>query len=404
MKNTLTMLALSASTALLADACCEPKPCCVPQPRAPICCECYVPSFYDMQCNVGLFVDVEFLYWYANETDLSYAALAQTSTVTTQSTPTTATLPVSYQHLKSRWEPGFRVGLGWNMDDGWDLYLNYTWYQNNKKSTTSVDAFTTEFPALGAYAVNSPWSNKAFFLANDADTLFNSVSGKWHMRFNQVDLEMGRRYYLSQCFTMRPYAGLRGAWIHTDFNVSGFAQQAVISGTTPATGTYSFNTSDKFRNRNWGVGLLAGFQPAFYFTEEFSLYANADMALLWGQLNGRIKRNYTSTRNSAGVMSSDLNAATSASNNSSGMQPVLDLGIGLRWETNWCDNQYAFSLDAGWEHHVWFDQNSRVKLISPVIDNNANFSGGTGRSNLSYTEEITDLAMGGFVLRARFDF
>lgn len=60
--------------------CCKPcccKPCCVPKPKKCIDCECYTPAYYDLQCTCGFFADVAFLYWYARETNLSYALQVQ---------------------------------------------------------------------------------------------------------------------------------------------------------------------------------------------------------------------------------------------------------------------------------------------------------------------------------------
>jgi len=34
------------------------------------------------------------------------------------------------------------------------------------------------------------------------------------------------------------------------------------------------------------------------------------------------------------------------------MSTLIDLGIGLRWEENWCCDQYRTSLDLRWEHHT----------------------------------------------------
>jgi hypothetical protein len=399
MKSTVTLLALSASTALLGDCCSPCEPCCVPQPRPPICCECYVPSYYDMQCDWGLFFSADFLYWYADETDLSYAVVEKTVDRSTVTTPATATTPSHFKHLGNKWAPGFRIGLGWEMDGGWDLYANWTWYKNNKKNHVSASEITTQFPGVGGSSILLPWIDPAAM--NFTAALFDSAHAKWHMLFNQVDLELGRRYWLSKCFTLRPYTGLRGAWTHTNLSISGkddHTIDAVAAVGLPA-GSYSLSTSDKFRNRNWGVGMIGGIQPTFFFTDEFSLFGNAELAVLWGQFNNRVKRHYTSTFNGA----SDMDLSASSRDNFTGIQPVLDVAIGLRWETCWCENRYRFNLDAGWEHHVFFDYNYRVKLLDPVIQTTA-VAGNTGRLSGSITEEHTNLGMGGFVLRARFDF
>lgn len=392
MHKPLMLMAAATISPLLADDCC--KPCCVPQPRAPINCECYTPAFYDMQCNWGMFVTVDFLYWYGRENGLSYASEVETSALVASTPPTVAVASGKTKYFDAPWEPGVRVGLGWEMCDGWDLFADWTYYHANKHHSASVTPFQA-VPLVGGKALVLPWTDIGV-VSGGGVTLFESVSSKWTHTFNQVDLELGRRYWLSKCFTMRPYAGLRGAWTNTHFDTDATANQ------TRSDAIITALTEDKFHNHNWGVGLLAGFQPAFYFTDEFSLFANADFGLLWGQIKGNVHREYVITA-STGLVE---NFSSSPHNAFYGMQSVLDLALGLRWETSWCENRYAFSLDAGWEHHVWLNYQHRVKATQPVaitgsgLITDFNFAAFSG----DYQEVETDLAMGGFVLRARFDF
>ncbi len=438
MKQVLTLIALSASTALLGDCCkhlgnsckrsepcCEHcEPCCVPEPKLPICCECYVPSFDDMECDWGLFVTADFLYWYADETDLSYAALTRTDLRTTPVISGTGTVTPALggdspfystidkiKRFESRWKPGVRVGLGCKMDGGWDLYSNWTYYTSERSHSITVTPFSSFTPALGAKGILNPWASAGLMPYPGEVLMFDSLSAKWNLVFNQIDLELGRRYWLSECFTLRPYAGLRAAWTHTTFEVKAHNDidlGGLIAVDNITTALYKTDTKDHFRNRNWGVGLIGGLQPTFFLTEEFSLYANAEMSLLWGQLNSHIHRDYTNTfTTEAGVGPTPLmDYHGGTSDNFSCMQPVMDLGIGLRWETCFCDNRYRFNLDAGWEHHVFFNYNRRVQLFLGHLFNDTFIlaSSPNGRADFTYQTVDSDLGMGGFVLRARFDF
>lgn len=91
-----------------------------------------------------------------------------------------------------------------------------------------------------------------------------------------------------------------------------------------------------------------------------------------------------------------FNQQQKASNDFYTMQPILDLAIGLRWEETWCCNTYRTALDLGWEHHVWFDHGSRYLVIDT--------SGGSSDVFKVYSEIASNLMMGGFVLKLRFDF
>ena len=78
------------------------------------------------------------------------------------------------------------------------------------------------------------------------------------------------------------------------------------------------------------------------------------------------------------------------------MTPIIDLAIGFRWDETWCCDQYRTTLDLGWEHHIWFDQNHRNKNLN-------NFTNGDVSGFGTYSETTGDLGLGGFVLRLRLD-
>src|SRR5690606_30913363 len=110
----------------------------------------------------------------------------------------------------------------------------------------------------------------------------------------------------------------------------------------------------------WGFGLLGGFQPTWYITSCFALFANLDGALIWGEYNCRYRKFY--------VNEGDDNIFYDTRGFASFWQvsSLLDVSIGLRWEKNWCCGSLLTTLDVGWEHHVWFDQNHRVKILDKI--------------------------------------
>lgn len=377
-KQILALGLIAASSQMIAGDCCSPCCCCVLEPTECVSGVAYTVPFYDLQCDWGVFVDVEFLYFYARETDLAYSL---TQTMVAQGPQNTNLLPsvTEVNFIKSKWDPGFRVGLGWNCPcDGWDTYLNYSWLRNSSSTSTAVDPSTNP-NILDASSILNPWVNGAGLLT------YNKVSAKWNFRWNSIDLELGRKYWLSNCFNMRPYAGLRGAWWKTQFRTT--SSLPVIPTSTE---TVTQVDKDLFRNTAWGVGLVAGIQPAWYFCCDFALYSNLGASLIWGKTKLKKTEKYS-------VPSADPTAAvdfTSSYNSTfSQMTPIVDLGLGVRWEDTWCCDRYRTTLDLGWEHHIYFDQNHRVKTSGP-----------TGAALLGAFQESGNIGFGGFVLRGRFDF
>lgn len=374
------------NTCCRTPCCC--KPCCVPKPPKCIDCECYVPQHYDMSCDCGWFVSVDFLYFYGRETNLPYAARSVgVETVSTGSTLAFGTNSLSY--VDGSWDPGVRVGLGWKSEcDGWDLSFFWTYYKNNSKNSTSgtLKALGDSY-AVGDVVLASPWIQGSGF------TGYASMSGKWDFKFNSFDLEFGRRYWLSKCFDLRPYFGLRGAWGETDFRVSGSGVDTLFGSTT--------SSYVDFENNNWGAGFIGGLQPVWHFSDCFSLYSNFDMSLIWGRR--KVKTSSNSTRTTAdGVVDSTLPFRSNSDNY--GMQSALDMGLGFRYENCYCDNQYRFALDLGWEHHIWLNYNER--FVDTVIGTVGQTFDNGGPSTVTSATDLTDhdVGFGGFVLRVRFDF
>jgi hypothetical protein len=338
----------------------------------------------------------DFLYWYSNESNLSYAMVVTTVPEFVGST-TSSIVPVTTKHIGTNWDPGFRVGLGWNTGyDGWDVDTNYTWYHANKSQTTSVpNTFTSGgsvyLPGNGESAILDPWISAGVFLTGSTDPLHylvDTVRSSWKLFLNEIDATFGKKYWLSKRFTMRPYAGGRAAWATTMF-----ANRA-----TRSTGAESLDFTDTFKNKFWGVGLMTGFQPEWHFTPCFSIFSNVDAALLWGRF--KMKKGEDYQRNDGASTLINNNFFT----NFSKMTTMVDLAFGFRWTENWCNDRFRAYFDAGWEHHVWFDVNNRLKTNSS--DQLTGLTPGPApiKTFGSYEEEVGNLNYGGLVLRARLDY
>lgn len=423
----------------IADNCC-PTPCCVPQPKKCIDCEAYNPQFYDLQCDWGVFVTADFLYWYARETNLEFAYQNGPGFFEPTSLATTRIWEVTTKHhyVKTKWDPGVRVGIGMNSQcDGWDLFLNWTYLHNHAKSTATAPFIPASDETPGFFIANpqlfgqvQPWTfgqiNESLFEPVE----FPVITGKWSLVFNQVDLEVGRKYWVSKCFVLRPYAGLRGAWVHTKFDILGSSEDPSVFGpfTDPVTGNTGtqgdFITVGNtfFKNKYWGVGFVGGLQPEFMLGNwcgcgNFSLYANVDAALIWGKFNARkadvALSSFVSNDITLGTTATIVRSANPVETDAySRMQAIVDLGLGIRWEQHWCCDRYSTSIDLGWEHHYWadfglyhraiwgFDDTSLAVLPTPGVPGTGIiFDGATGSNNFE-----TDLGFGGLVVRFRFDF
>lgn len=388
---------------------CNPCKCCTPKPKQCVDCECYTPKWYEMSCDCGWFVTVDFLYWYGRENQTSYAAKVQTiQTGTSDATtdPVYSAVASELQYLDEKWDPGVRVGLGLLDEcDGWDLYLYWTYYKNTSKGSSKVSPFTGVFAEANGFALVNPWTNIGIA---DVIGIFENVSASWKFTMNSFDFEIGRRYWLSTCFTMRPFLAIRGLWTKTKYDLTSIRNNETTTPNNPSVAVEAnYNYQDDFKNSNWGVGFVGGFQPTWFFTPCFSLYGSADIALLWG--NRKLEKTEIYSVVSTQVLSGDLSGAQvnynfeSKNSEYGDMMPILDLAIGLRWEDYFCDRQYHLAVDLGWEHHTLFDHNFRFKITERGPSNSL-ASGDAVSGFAGYEETLHNVSFGGLVVRANFGF
>jgi hypothetical protein len=378
MKKQLLALSMIATSGLMAgnssatyenmqQDCCSP---CCNNPRPCVDSECYIPAFHNLQCDCGFFFDVEFLYWYSRQNTAPYARRFEliSDGSETSTPPSTVEVTRSLATLDESWDPGVRVGLGWNMGcDGWDLSLFWTYYKNTSSESFSIPEFAGDYPiSLGDFGIE-------VFAPTFGDTInaFSSLRSKWTNRFNEIDFVLGKKVWWSHCFAIRPYAGLRGAWTRTRFEING---QDGPKGDS----NYLKQVSNRFEDKIWGVGFVGGIDPTFYFTDCFAIYANLGFSVQWGKFEEKNTGSvYIENDNTSGI---NANYSNNYSFEYYLMSSILDTGLGLRWESTWCDCQYRSNFDIGWEHHIWMPHSGRVGDVN------------------------ADLGYGGLVVRVRFDF
>ncbi|MCB1110556.1 MAG: hypothetical protein KDK64_06200 [Chlamydiia bacterium] len=337
-------------------------------------------------CNhqLDIAVDAEFLYWFSNISNLSYAVEGEASLIGESGNPVlagrTTFVPIKNRQLDRSWDPGSRIGLGLVMDhDGWDVYSDWTYFYNSETASRSVPPFSNPNFAFGGNnqtpgvkALRSPW-----FLTPNGD-FFNHIQSKWAVLFNQIDLELGRNYLISKYLSLRPYAGVRGYWTRMHFSVKG---------SRPFLGdTSELRSSSRYRQKNWGVGFLAGLDTNWFFTVQWSLFADASAALTYGKwwvkrASSERERDTTGVIRNLRVNTRDINY---------GIQPFVDLVAGLRWQNAYTNFRLLF--DAGWEFHYLVDINQMFRGTGETIAN----------SDLLSTNG--NLTLSGIRIRGRVEF
>jgi len=315
--------------------------------------------------TVNLYFTADFLWWKAKQAGMVYA----TNGVLTQ-VPTAAQ---SFQPLNSGhnglvnydWDPGFKVGAGYKFwHDNWDLYAEYTWlHTDGSDSLERQNGLTPNFPLPEPVA---------------QEEIANRATSRAHLRFNVIDLELGRNFYLSPQLTMRPHFGFKGTWQTQDWRTRYFSSflriQPNQGNTIPLTGPYRMH----HHNRYYGVGIRAGFDTAWHFTYQWSLFGDIAWTAMWS--NYRLRRHDTVDDTTTGQKRRAINIHTSFYE----LKYVGELQIGLRFETWFADNSYHFQIQVGWEEQIWINHMSYIGTSNPI--------------------PYFDLTLHGLTLMTRFDF
>ncbi len=258
----------------------------------------------------------EFLYWQAVESNLNYIY----SGTTTNSTP-------EFQDIHSlhfNWNPGCRVGVGGNFErDGWDLAVYYT-YMHNTASASKLAGDSDD-------QLFQVWTVATGFLP----TPLTKASSNWWADLDQVELQLGREMFVGRHLTLRPYMGARSTWLFQQFNVSLFNDQ-------------SQNQKAKMHSTFWGFGFVVGVDSDWLFGKGFSLYGSADYSLLLGfyDIDQRCKQNGSPIWK----IGSNFRAGRS----------IFDTSAGLKWMHLFSKDRYCVTLKAGYEYHLYFDQNQFI--------------------------------------------
>lgn len=317
------------------------------------------------QVNGGadLFFTADWLIWQAHENGLGYVVKNKGST-------SPALNHSEIKDLHYDWDFGFRVGLGYNMPhDGWDVSANWTWFQNTADSRVAAQGTTPS-----TLMPSSAWPSG--FGDNDGAT---KSYANWRLHLNMIDLEMGREFFVSKWMTLRPFVGLRNAWVRQKLNIS--YNHLTEAGSSSAS-QYTVDTSNNY----WGLGLRGGLNTQWGLGAGWSFYGNGALSLLYGYFDLYQKQ----------VGTSLAGAETVTMRNQQSYRvdrAIAELAMGIRWDTMFANDRCHFGIQGGWEHLMFFGQNQFQHFL------------GTGLNNAgSFTANQGDLTIQGWTLAARLDF
>lgn len=320
-----------------------------------------------IQGGINVYLMGEWLYFKPQEKGLTYALKASSNALTLSSGDRWINQNGSFVSTKFDWHSGFRVGLGWNTKhDGWDFLLAWTRLYAHENSSANTVGTTYIFPS--------------FADPNIATDPVASASAHFRLHLDQLELILGREFYVSRALSLKPKIGIITDWIDQKFDVD-YTNPTGI-GLQPA-GSYDYS---KNKNDFWGTGLKAGLGTQWELGWGFSIFGDGAFSILYGKFDvSKQDELYGS------VGGTTTSASTHLKDNFRIARYIADLCLGLRWDYMFSDDRIHLGLQAGWEDHIYFGQNQF--LTTP----NSTYIGINDNEN-------QDLTLQGFVLGARLDF
>ena len=326
--------------------------CCVVNPPA----RPYAPDCW------GFYVSIDPLLWQAHMSGVPIAI------ETHDSTSLFGVCRNKVRNLDFDFDWGVRLGLGINTNhDAWDLLFQWTHWRTDGKRNFSPSRNGAAFPIQGT----------------PAQTLFQyskKVESKWDLDYDLLDLENGRAFYVSKCMTLRPFGGLRSAWIKQSLNVDYKDIPVDVQDPISPNNQHSVEKSDRF----WGIGIRGGLDIQWGLFYDFSFFTNQAASLLYG---------YHSVCQDefASLNCGPQSPLFSVEDFHHVGALILEMQIGMRYDWISCDQCYHVGIDFGWEQHYHPNQNQLLLFTDDVM---------TGK----FVVNQGDLGIQGWFLSVRVDF
>lgn len=286
----------------------------------------------------SVFAAADYLLLQARRRDLDFAIVA----------PTRSGLPTgTMESVNWASNSGYRVGGGFRSPlSGWELASYYTYFHTSTNRSVASPAGGTLYATV---------THPGFI-----DAVDNAGAGS-NLNYNVLDVDIARRFSVSDGFLVRVSAGGRFAWIDQNFNVLYDGQSA---GRAVVSSPINFN----------GAGVRVGADGTWTVSRGFGFYGRMAGSLLAGDFRTRL---FEANNGGAAVISDVTDRFRKVA-------PVAELGIGASWQGE------HVQARIGYEITNWFGLVDSPDFVH-------DFSNKPGR-------RVSDLSLDGLALQLQFSY
>lgn len=296
----------------------------------------------------GWFLTFDVLYWQTKVGGVQYASAVSpevASPIARSSTP---------REPEFDWTFAFKAGIGYKFfHDGWDAHFEYTYFRNDASDSYSTTLPTVIEPAIPELFGLTGTTVADLLGGSGLSTFATQTSANFRVNFNDINLDLGRDFFVSQNLSLRPSMGLKASWLSFRQNVTlsggGTAYEYTVFNLIPlkekglGANTIYAEAHQKFV----GIGPRASVDTRWHLGNDISFYGDVAGALLFGYF--RTDGEATYTGNTANYFT--------AQDKFHRVIPTVDFELGLIYDKYvMCDTQH-FSISLGYETQYFWDVN-----------------------------------------------
>jgi hypothetical protein len=287
----------------------------------------------------------EFLWWSTNYNLPFWVEGSQEKSTSQISTTPNVTLDANRTFAQvirtgQKWSPGVRLSLGYVPGyDFMDLQFRWTYYENHAHGSGKATPLTV---GIGS-------NNNTGGIAGCKVSL--------QLVENVADFELAKSYFTGSKVLLRPFCGVRAAWLHQNHHA--FYQGKTFvnpqDGFTIPGGDLPLHI--KLKQNFWSVGPRIGLNTSWFKYCGLSVLANISTSLLYGKAHQAVNVNNKSAKennNSGSAQTQESTAHIVAHDKFWEIFPELQLMLGASWE-RCITRDLSVKLFASWEANFWWE-------------------------------------------------
>ncbi len=252
--------------------------------------------------------------------------------------------------FKYMFYPAFKAGVGLSSDcDGWNLYAEYTRIYSTTTKKKKLDPVL--FGASAGKSYLSPIWGFTGLGPTEGTLLSYDVKARWKLRFNIVDLTLGRSYFVGKKLLFHPFFGFRGGMINQ--KLSSLSKNVNDSG--------SFTINSKNHTCSWLIGPRFGLDTSWLLGKGFRFYGNMGASIFFDHF----KLYKDDDIVPLSVLSRYLMHAKKKTITSN-----LDASCGFGWGSYFYNKNWHLDFIMGYDFQIFFEQNylQYLNLLSNYIE------------------------------------